>query len=95
MNNITSSVIIVLGWALTITLIYNLLSGTFDTRSCQSICVNVMYWGVLVLAVVGVALGIKQCCRSGSGWFSALSFLAALALLAILIGVMVIGMLTT
>lgn len=95
MNSITSNVIIVLGWVLTIALTYNLLSGTFDTRNCQSICVNVMYWGALALAVIGVVLAIKQCCKSGPGWLSVVSALAALALLAILVGVMAIGMLTT
>ena len=95
MNSITSNIVIVLGWVLTIALTYNLLGGTFDARSCQSICVNVMYWGALVLAVVGVALAIKQCCKSGPGWFSMISVLAALALLAVLVGVMVIGVLTT
>ncbi len=90
-----SNVIVLFGWGVTVALVINLLGGTFDERTCQSVCVNMMYWGALVLAVVGLVFGIKNCCKTGAGIINVIFVLLALALLAILVGIMVIGMLTT
>ncbi len=94
MNTVTANTIVLIAWGLTAALVYNLLNGPFDGRMCESVCFSMMYWGALVLAVVGTLLCITQCFKSESGWFSKIGVLLGLLLCAKLIGVMVIGNLT-
>lgn len=90
-NTITANTLVLLGWGVTIALVYSLLSGPFDGRMCESTCFNMLFWGALVLAVFGTLLSIVQAAKSGSSIFSKLGVILGLFLCAKLIGVMVIG----
>ncbi len=91
MNTITANTLVLLGWGITAALVYSLLSGPFDGRMCESTCFSMLYWGVLVLAALGTLLSLMQVFKPNSGIFSKLGLLFGLLLIAILIGVMVIG----
>ena len=95
MNTATANALVLLAWVITGVLTYSLLSGPFTGRMCESTCFNMLYWGALVVAIVGTLLSLKQCCfNPNAGLFSKLSLLLGLGVSAILIGVMVIGMLS-
>ena len=91
MNTTTANTLVILGWGIAAVMVYNLLSGPFDGRMCESVCFNMLYWGALVLAVCGTLLSLIQCCKSGSGIFSKIGLILGFFLCAKLIGVMVIG----
>ena len=80
--------------ATTIVLAYYLLSGPFGTRNCQTDCVGALYWVALTLAAFGVVFGLIQQLRQGRHAYSLLILLAGLALLAVLLGVMFVGLAT-
>lgn len=91
MNTVTANGLVVLGWGITAFLVYSLLSGPFDGRVCESTCFAMLYWGALVLTVLGTLLSLVQSMKPASGVCSKLAMLFGLILSAALIGVMVIG----
>ena len=91
MNTVTANTLVLVGWGMTVALVYSLLSGPFDGRMCESTCFSMLYWGALVLAVLGTLLSLMQVFKPDSGIFSKLGLLLGLFLCAKLIGVMVIG----
>ena len=91
MNTVTANTLVLLGWGITIALVYSLLSGPFDGRLCESTCFGMLYWGALVLAVFGTLLSLMQAIKPNSGLFSKVGLLLGLFLTAKLVGVMVIG----
>ncbi|MDW3095852.1 MAG: hypothetical protein R8G33_09290 [Gammaproteobacteria bacterium] len=91
MNTVTANILVLLGWGVTIALVYSLLSGPFDGRMCESTCFSMLYWGALVLAIFGTLLSLIQAFKANSGIFSKLGVLLGFFLCAKLIGVMVIG----
>ena len=94
MNTVSANALVLLGWAVTVALVYSLLSGPFDGRMCESVCFNMLYWGALVLAVLGTLLSLIQCFKADSGIFSKLGLILGLFLTAKLVGVMLIGSMT-
>ena len=95
MNTVTANGLVIFGWAVAAFLVYSLLSGPFDGRMCETTCFNMLYWGALVLAVLGTILSFVQSIKPDSGIFSKISLLFGLLLSAKLIGVMVIGIIAT
>ena len=53
-------------WGLTSLLVVQLLGGTFDTRSCQSDCVSLLYWSVFAVTVIGCVVGGWRFIQKGS-----------------------------
>ena len=79
------------GWGLTIALVYQLLSGTFaDGRSCQTACVQTIYWSAFVTTVAGLAAAIATRDKSAP-LFNTPSSAALAVLLAIFAATMFIG----
>lgn len=91
MNTLTANGLVIFGWALAAFLVYSMLSGPFDGRMCETVCFSMLYWGALVLAILGTILSFIQCIKPNSGIFSIIALLLGLLLSAKLIGVMVIG----
>jgi hypothetical protein len=91
MNTVTANTLVLLGWGITVALVYSLLSGPFDGRICESLCFNMLYWGALILAVLGTLLSLIQMLKPNSGIFSKIGLILGLFLTAKLVGVMVIG----
>ncbi len=93
MNTVTANALVLISWAAVVALVFAMLSGPFDGRTCETTCFSLLYWGALVLAIVGTLLSLKQCCfNPESGLFSKIGLLLGLGVSAILIGVMVIGL---
>ncbi|MEM8844418.1 MAG: hypothetical protein AAGB35_05170 [Pseudomonadota bacterium] len=92
MNTATGSVIILIAWGITIALVFNLLGGPFvEDRMCTSTCFGMLYWGAIVLAVVGTLISLMQAVKSNKTLINVGAFLLGLLLCASLFGVMVIG----
>ena len=47
----------VVSWSLTVALVFNLLGGPFETRSCQTGCVQSLGLASFIVAVAGVLVG--------------------------------------
>ena len=93
MNTVTANALILIAWAAVVALVYSMLSGPFDGRTCETTCFNLLYWGALGLGIVGTLLSLKQCCfNPEASAFSKIGLLLGLGVSAILIGVMVIGL---
>ena len=46
----------VASWALATVLVYQMLSGNFDQRSCQTLCVQMIALATLVIPILGLTL---------------------------------------
>ena len=46
------------GWVLMIAAATNMLSGHFDTRSCQTDCVSSLFWGAAAAGGLGLLLSV-------------------------------------
>lgn len=46
-----------IAWLLAVVLVMQLLSGNFDERTCQTVCVQSIYWTSLGLCVFGLIVG--------------------------------------
>ena len=92
MNTATGSVIVLIAWGVTIALVYNLLGGPFEEqRMCTTTCFTMLYWGAIVLAVIGTLISLVQAVKSSQTLINIGAFLLGLLLCAKLFGVMVIG----
>lgn len=84
-------------WGLTVALTSYLLSGTFETRTCQSDCVWILYWVVFSVTVAGCLVGgwwlFDQSIGRGRGAppLAVVSFIAMAFLLIIFLTTMAIG----
>ena len=47
----------VIAWLLAVVLVMQLLSGTFEVRTCQTACVQNIYWASLGLCILGLIVG--------------------------------------
>ena len=91
MNTVTANTLVLIGWGMMAALVYSLLSGPFDDRMCESTCFSMLYWGALILAVLGTLLSLMQVFKPNSGIFSKIGLALGLFLTAKLVGIMVIG----
>ena len=48
----------VAAWSLAVALVMQMLSGNFETRTCQTECVQNIYWVSLSLCVLGLIVGL-------------------------------------
>ena len=79
-----------IGWLLTVILVMQLLSGTFDTRSCTTACFQILYWSAFAVTAVGLVVGTVVARRSID--VKTLVSLAALAVLMLIyLAMMFIG----
>ena len=79
------------GWLLTVVLVAQLLSGTFDTRACQSGCVFALYWSAFGVVAAGLAFGAAAWRRCLVSIWAGASFGALSLLLVIFLATMAIG----
>ena len=68
------------GWALTALTVMNLLSGHFDDRTCQTGCVQALFFSSVAAGVAGLVLGGVGLRRSDGRILSAVALLLALVL---------------
>ena len=81
----------IISWALAIFLTMQLLSGTFDGRTCQTTCVNVLFWMSFAIAIIGLIFSVGGIAIGKSNLIKTLSLLALVGLSVIYITTMLIG----
>ena len=91
MNTTISLLSAVISWALAIFLGMQLLSGTFDGRSCQTSCVQTVFWVSFAVAIIGLIFSIGGISIGKTNWVKIISLLALIGLSGIYITTMLIG----
>lgn len=91
MNTTISLSSAVISWALAIFLGMQLLSGTFDGRSCQTSCVQTVFWVSFAVAIIGLIFSIGGISIGKTNWVKIISLLALIGLSGIYITTMLIG----
>ncbi len=79
----------VISWALASVLVYQMLSGNFDQRSCQTLCVQMIALAALAAPIFGLALFPSA--HHKRSFITALCQLSMLGLLAIYLTTYFIG----
>ena len=80
-----------ISWTLAIFLGVQLLSGTFDGRTCQTTCVNLVFWTSFAIAAIGLIFSVGGISIGNSSWIKTLSLLALVGLCGIYVTTMLIG----
>ena len=80
-----------LSWALAVFLVTQLLSGTFDDRTCQTTCVSVLFWMSFAIAAIGLIFSIGGISVGNNNLIKILSGLALFALCGIYVTTILIG----
>jgi len=88
-----SPIFATLAWVLAVVLVMQLLSGDFAGRSCQTECVQNIYWASLGFCLLGLAWGLLVVRKPRPRWV-VLSNVALLPLLLMYLTVMAIGTFT-
>ena len=91
LNTSLSFLSALISWALAIFLGTQLLSGTFDGRSCTTSCVNIIFWVSFAIAVIGVIFSFGGITIGKSNWIKTVSLLALVGLCGIYITIFLIG----
>ena len=88
---IAALLLAILGWALTAVTTTNLLSGHFDERTCQTACVQALFFGGVAAGVISLILGVIGLTRSEGRALTYLALLLAVPLCGIFAGLILIG----
>ena len=91
LNTTISFLCAIISWALAIFLATQLLSGTFDGRSCTTSCVNIVFWVSLAIAVLGLIFSVGGISIGKSNLIKTLSLLALVGLVGIYVTTFLIG----
>ncbi|MEM7401141.1 MAG: hypothetical protein AAF304_04240 [Pseudomonadota bacterium] len=91
LNTTISLLCAVASWALAIFLGTQLLSGTFEGRTCQTSCVQTVFWISFTVAIIGLIFSIGGISIGKSNWVKMLSLFALVGLSGIYITTMLIG----
>jgi hypothetical protein len=93
MNMLASSALLVTfaGWALTALTVMNLLSGHFDDRTCQTDCVQMLFFSGVAAGIGGLVLSIVSLFRPQGRILGIIALLMALVLCAIFAVLFVAG----
>jgi hypothetical protein len=81
----------VAGWALTVLTAMNLLSGHFDDRTCQTGCVQMLFFSSVAAGVGGLVLSVVGLRRPEGRIMSVAALLMALVLCAIFAVIFIAG----
>ena len=91
LNTTISLLSALISWALAIFLGMQLLSGTFDGRTCQTSCVQTVFWISFAVAIIGLIFSIGGISIGKSNWIKIISLLALVGLSGIYITTILIG----
>lgn len=91
LNTTISFLSAIISWALAIFLGTQLLSGTFEGRSCTTSCVNIVFWVSFAIAVIGLVFSFGGFSIGKSNWIKTLSLFALIGLVGIYVTTMLIG----
>ena len=91
LNSSVSFLCAIISWALAVFLTTQLLSGTFDQRTCQTACVSMVFWISFAIAIVGLIFSIGAVSIGKSNVIKTLSLLAVIVLCGIYTTVILIG----
>ena len=91
LNTIIPLLCAVVSWALAIYLGVQLLSGTFEGRTCQTTCVQTVFWTSFAVAIIGLIFSIGGISIGKSNLIKTLSLISLVGLSGIDITTMLIG----
>ncbi len=91
MNTTISLLSALISWALAIFLGMQLLSGTFDGRSCTTSCVNIVFWVSFAIAAIGLIFSFGGISVGKTNLIKTLSLLALVGLVGIYLTIILIG----
>ena len=91
LNTTISLLAALISWALAVFLGTQLLSGTFDGRTCQTSCVNLVFWISFAIAIIGLIFSFGGISIGKSNLIKTLSLLALVGLVGIYVATMLIG----
>lgn len=91
MNTTISLFSALISWALAIFLGTQLLSGTFDGRSCTTSCVSIVFWVSFAIAAIGLIFSFGGITVGKSNVIKTLSLLALVGLVGIYVTIVLIG----
>ncbi|MFK7815604.1 MAG: hypothetical protein AB8B92_04640 [Gammaproteobacteria bacterium] len=91
MNTTISLFSALISWALAIFLGTQLLSGTFDGRSCTTSCVNIVFWVSFAIAAIGLIFSFGGISVGKTNLIKTLSLLALVGLVGIYVTIVLIG----
>lgn len=91
LNTIISLLCAIISWALAIFLGTQLLSGTFDERTCTTSCVNITFWVSFAIAVLGLVFSVGGISIGKSNLIKTLSLFALVGLVGIYVTTFLIG----
>ncbi len=91
LTTLLALVLAVAGWALLIAAGTNMLSGHFDTRSCQTACVSSLFWGGAAASGLGLLLSLIGLAAQKGRGLAALAVVVALPLCGVFAGIVAIG----
>ncbi len=91
LNTTISVLSALISWALAVFLATQLLSGTFDGRTCQTTCVQTVFWISFAIAIVGLIFSIGGISIGKSNWIKIIALLALVGLSGIYITTILIG----
>jgi len=91
LNTTISLLSALISWALAIFLGTQLLSGTFDGRTCQTSCVNIVFWVSFAIAAIGLLFSLGGISIGKSNLIKTLSLFALVGLVGIYVTTFVIG----
>ena len=91
LNTTISVLSALISWTLAIFLGIQLLSGTFDGRSCQTSCVNIVFWVSFAIAAIGLIFSFGGISIGKSNLIKTLSLFSLVGLVGIYVTTMLIG----
>ena len=91
LNTTISVLSALISWALAIFLGTQLLSGTFDGRSCHTSCVPLDFWVSFAIAAIGLIFSFGGISIGKSNLIKTISFFALVGLVGIYVTTILIG----
>ena len=91
LNTTISFLSALISWALAVFLGTQLLSGTFDGRSCTTSCVNIVFWVSFAVAAIGLIFSFGGISIGKSNLIKMLSLFALVGLVGIYVTTILIG----
>lgn len=79
------------GWVLLAQTFTNLLSGYLDDRTCQTACVQQLYYYAVAAGITGIVLSILSLGLSGARAINLIALIIALPLVAVFVALYVMG----
>lgn len=90
-KSLITSLLAGLGYLLAVILVTQLLSGDFDTRTCTTECVQMLYWSAFAATALALIGGGVLLSQGQTDWCIKISIAASAVLMIVFLTTMAIG----